>query len=82
MYAKPADESWQRLRKTVDLTGAQTGSLKFKISYDTEGTYDYLVVEAHTVGEDDWTTLEEVNGGTVATSANPATSTGTRSIRS
>jgi hypothetical protein len=64
MYAKSGDESWQRLRKTVDLTGAGSGSLKFKISYDTEADFDFVVVEAHTVGQDDWTTLEEAGGGT------------------
>jgi hypothetical protein len=66
VFANSGDESWQRLRKTVDLTGSGSGSLKFKISYDTEVAFDYVVVEAHTVGQDDWTTLAEVNGGTAA----------------
>jgi hypothetical protein len=64
MVASSNDQAWQRLRKTVDMTGKTTGDLKFKISYDTEQDYDYVVVEAHTVGQDDWTTLEEKNGGT------------------
>ena len=64
MVASSNDEGWQRLTKPIDLTGKTTGDLKFKISYDTEEDYDYVVVEAHTVGQDDWTTLEEVNGGT------------------
>ena len=46
------------------MTGKTAGDLKFKISYDTEADYDFVVVEAHTVGQDDWTTLAEVNGGT------------------
>ena len=33
------------------------GDLSFTASYDTEPGWDYLVVEAHTVGQDDWTTL-------------------------
>jgi hypothetical protein len=66
MYAKSKDEAWQRLTKTIDLTGKTSGSLGFNISYDTEDTFDYVVVEAHTVGEDDWTTLEEDNEGTAA----------------
>ncbi len=66
MYAASNDNAWQRLRKTIDLTGANTGSLKFQISYDTEDQYDFVVVEAHTVGQDDWTTLEEKSGGTEA----------------
>ena len=63
-YAKSSDESWQRLRRTIDLTGNTTGALKFKISYDTELDYDYVFVEAHTVGQDDWTTLPDKNGHT------------------
>ena len=39
-------------------------SLKFAISYDTEPTYDYVFVETHTVGQDDWTTLPDTNGHT------------------
>ena len=66
MFAGSRDEGWQRLRKTVDLTGKTTGDLKFKVSWDTEDQYDFVVVEAHTVGQDDWTTLEEANGGTEA----------------
>ncbi|MDA0169455.1 M14 family zinc carboxypeptidase [Solirubrobacter taibaiensis] len=63
-YAKSSDEGWQRLRRTVDLTGNTTGALKFKVSYDTELDYDYVFVEAHTVGQDDWTTLPDKNGHT------------------
>jgi hypothetical protein len=63
-YAESSDESYQRLRRTVDLTGATSGALKFKISYDTELDYDYVFVEAHTVGQDDWTTLPDKNGHT------------------
>ena len=40
------------------------GDLKFKVSYDTEQDYDYVFVEAHTVGQDDWTTLPDTNGHT------------------
>src|SRR4051794_10619130 len=63
-YAESSDESYQRLRRTIDLTGATTANLKFKISYDTEPTYDFVFVEAHTVGQDDWTTLPDLNGHT------------------
>jgi hypothetical protein len=64
MVASSNDEGWQRLTKPIDMTGKSAGDLKFKISYDTESDFDFVVVEAHTVGQDDWTTLEEVNGGT------------------
>jgi hypothetical protein len=63
--ARSADGSYQRLRKTIDLTGVtSTASLKFNISYDTEADFDYVFVEAHTAGQDDWTTLPDVNGNT------------------
>ncbi|MFJ3583768.1 M14 family zinc carboxypeptidase [Streptomyces sp. NPDC090127] len=61
------DDTWARLSRTVDLTGvsaADRPSLRFQVSYDTEPGYDNLVVEAHTVGQEDWTTLPDANGGT------------------
>ncbi|MGW4701506.1 M14 family zinc carboxypeptidase [Streptomyces sp. NPDC004285] len=64
---KHADDTWARLARTVDLTGVAAASgprLDFQVSYDTEPGYDNLVVEAHTVGQDDWTTLPDTNGGT------------------
>jgi Immune inhibitor A peptidase M6 len=66
MFAGSRDDGWQRRRKTVDMTGKTAGDLKFKISYDTEDQFDFVVVEAHTVGQDDWTTLEEKGCGTEA----------------
>ena len=62
--AQSDDEGYQRLRKTIDLSGVDSASLAFKISYDTEPTYDYVIVEAHHVGQDDWTTLPEAGGQT------------------
>ena len=35
-----------------------------QIAYDTEEGYDNVIVEVHTVGSDDWTTLPDLNGGT------------------
>ena len=63
-YAASSDEGYQRLKRTVDLTGSTSGALKFQVSYDTEQDYDYVIVEAHTVGLDDWTTLPDKNGHT------------------
>ncbi|MFE0698660.1 M14 family zinc carboxypeptidase [Streptomyces sp. NPDC058872] len=66
---KHSDDTWARLARTVDLTGvdaASTPRLDFQVSHDTEPGYDNLVVEAHTVGQDDWTTLPDANGGTSA----------------
>jgi bacillopeptidase F (M6 metalloprotease family) len=63
--AKSNDASYQRLRRTIDLTGVTSSAdLSFKLSHDTELDFDYVFVEAHTVGQDDWTTLPDVNGNT------------------
>ena len=56
--------SYKRLTRTVDLTSATTGELQFSTSYETETDWDYLFVEAHEVGTDDWTTLPDANGHT------------------
>ena len=58
MASQSDNITWKRLATTVDLTGASTGSIAANISYDTEGDWDFLVIEAHTLGQDDWTTLE------------------------
>jgi hypothetical protein len=63
-YSQQANQAWKRLSRTVDLTGKAAGDLSFKVSYDTEPGWDYLFVEAHTVGQDDWTTLPDANGHT------------------
>lgn len=59
------NDQYNRFTRIIDLTGATTSaSLSFATSYDIEGNYDFFVVEAHTVGDDDWTTLNEINGKT------------------
>jgi hypothetical protein len=63
-FSQAADDSYKRLSQTVDLTGKAAASLSFKASFDAEPDWDYLFVEAHTVGQDDWTTLADVNGNT------------------
>ncbi|MGY1679914.1 M14 family zinc carboxypeptidase [Geodermatophilus sp. SYSU D01176] len=63
--AAHADGSYMRLTRTVDLTGvtaAQTPALQFALSHDVEAGYDNVIVEAHPVGTDAWTTLPEVGG--------------------
>jgi hypothetical protein len=63
-YSGRSNESYKRLARTVDLTSATAGRLDFRVSYDVEVDWDYLIVEAHEVGTDDWTTLPEANGHT------------------
>ncbi|WP_435612010.1 M14 family zinc carboxypeptidase [Streptomyces sp. bgisy159] len=61
------DNAYKRLTRTIDLTGvaaAQQPALRAQMLWDTEPGYDNAVVEAHTVGADDWTTLPEVGGAT------------------
>ncbi|MEU7277853.1 M14 family zinc carboxypeptidase [Streptomyces sp. NPDC045431] len=65
-----ADDTWARLTRTIDLTGVEAASkptLRFALSHDTEPGYDNVIVEAHTAGADDWTTLPDANGNTSTT---------------
>jgi hypothetical protein len=65
--ANHADESYMRLGRTFDLTGitaAQQPTLQAQLAWSAEAGYDHVIVEAHTVGQDDWTTLPDLNGGT------------------
>jgi hypothetical protein len=64
VYSNIADISYKRLTRTVDLTGQNSGNLSFWVSRDTEQDWDHVFVEAHTVGQDDWTTLPDLNGHT------------------
>ena len=67
VYSNMADITFKRLMRTIDLTGvtpSDNPTLTFRFSYDTEADWDFAFVEAHTVGEDDWTTLPEANGHT------------------
>jgi hypothetical protein len=59
-----------RLSRTVDLSGVTTDqapTLEFALSYDVEKGYDNVIVEAHPVGSDNWTTLPEAGGLTTTT---------------
>jgi hypothetical protein len=63
--ANHADNAYMRLARTIDLTGvaaADAPTLGFALSYDVETGYDNVIVEAHRVGIDDWTTLPETGG--------------------
>ncbi|QGV81216.1 M14 family metallopeptidase [Streptomyces ficellus] len=63
--ARHADNAWMRLTRTVDLAGtaaAERPTLTFRLSHDTEPGYDHVIVEARTVGQDDWTTLPDTGG--------------------
>jgi hypothetical protein len=63
MWSQRADEAYKRLTRTITVpSGGAT--LKFWTSYNLEQDFDYMIVEAHTVGQDNWTTLPDANGHT------------------
>ncbi|WP_345573904.1 M14 family metallopeptidase [Streptomyces prasinosporus] len=64
------DDGYKRLTRTIDLTGtgaADRPALRTRLLWDTEPGYDHVIVEAHTAGADDWTTLPEAGGATRTT---------------
>lgn len=63
VYSQIADVSYKRLTREIAVPAAG-GSLTFWTSYDTEAEWDHLFVEAHTAGQDNWTTLPDANGHT------------------
>lgn len=67
VFAGHLDDSYMRVARTFDLTGvagADLPTFEAQMSWDTEPGYDHVIVEAHTVGLQDWTTLPDLNGGT------------------
>jgi hypothetical protein len=63
MYSQRADEGYKRLSRTITVP-AGGATLSFWTSYNLELDFDYMIVEAHVVGTDDWTTLPDANGHT------------------
>jgi hypothetical protein len=59
--SQKGDLSYKRLTRTISVP-AGGASLSFWITRDTEQDWDFVFVEAHTVGQDDWTTLPDANG--------------------
>ncbi|MBO2447295.1 immune inhibitor A [Actinomadura barringtoniae] len=61
------DNLYRRLTRTIDLssvTAAQAPTLQAQLSYSTETGFDNVILEAHTDGAEDWTTLPDKNGRT------------------
>ncbi|HEV7759077.1 MAG TPA: M14 family zinc carboxypeptidase [Acidimicrobiales bacterium] len=63
VYSGISDISYKRLTQTIDVP-AGGGNLSFWVSHDTEEEWDHFFVEAHHPGQDDWTTLPDLNGHT------------------
>ncbi|CAA9516552.1 MAG: putative zinc-binding carboxypeptidase [uncultured Solirubrobacteraceae bacterium] len=64
MSSGSANYAYKRLTRTVDLTNREAAELAFKVSFDTEAQYDFVFVEARSVGGSDWKTLPDANGHT------------------
>lgn len=58
-----ADSSYQRLARTIHVP-AGGATVSFNVTRATEPNWDFFFVEAHTAGQDDWTTLPDQNGHT------------------
>jgi hypothetical protein len=63
VWSDRSDEAYKRLARTITVP-AGGATVSFWTSYNLELDFDYMVVEAHTVGQDDWTTLPDQNGHT------------------
>jgi hypothetical protein len=55
------EPSYKRLARTITVPAAG-GDLSFWVNRKTEPGWDHFFVEAHTVGQQDWTTLPDENG--------------------
>ncbi|MFI7544755.1 M14 family zinc carboxypeptidase [Actinoplanes sp. NPDC049599] len=62
LWSGRSDSSFKRLTRTVDLTAARNAHLRFKTSFDTDPTADFLIVEVHETGTDNWTTVPDAGG--------------------
>ena len=63
LYSQIGEPAYKQLKRTIAVPpGGAT--LTMRIDRDTEDFFDFLFVEAHTVGADDWTTLADANGHT------------------
>jgi hypothetical protein len=61
------DALYRRLARTIDLSGVTAGQapkLQAQLSYSTETGFDHVILEAHTAGAEDWTTLPDAGGRT------------------
>ena len=59
--SQSANSSYKRLTRTIDVP-AGGATLSFWVDQTTEEFWDFFFVEAHTPGQDDWTTLPDLNG--------------------
>ena len=60
VYSRIGDIAYKRLTRTITVP-AGGANLSFWVSHDTEAEWDHFFVEAHTAGQEDWTTLPDAN---------------------
>ena len=60
-FSQLSEPSYKRLTRSIDVPAAGA-QVSFWVNRKTEFAWDFVFVEAHTVGDDDWTTLPDVNG--------------------
>jgi len=75
MWSDRADEAYKRLTRTITVP-AGGATMSFWTSYNLELDFDYMIVEVHTVGQDDWTTLPDENDHTSSDLSNDLSCTG------
>jgi hypothetical protein len=75
MWSNRADRAYKRLTRTITVP-AGGATMSFWTSFNLELNFDYMVVEAHTVGQDDWTTLPDLNDHTSADLTNDLSCSG------
>jgi len=63
VYSQIGDISYKRVTRTVSVP-VSGATMSFWTSFDTEQDWDFVFVEAHTAGQNDWTTLPDMNGNT------------------
>ncbi len=69
LYSQRADVRYQRLLNTLSPTPGDD-HLSFFMSHDTELDWDFVFVEAHTPGQDDWVTLPALDENDEAITSN------------
>jgi hypothetical protein len=75
MWSNRADKAYKRLTRTITVP-AGGATLSFWTSYNLELDFDYMIVEAHTLGQEDWTTLPDANGHTTSDLSSDRSCTG------
>ena len=63
LLSQAASPSYKRLARTISVPD-EGATLSFWVDRQTEASWDFFFVEAHTPGQDDWTTLPDANGST------------------